>query len=204
MEKERQSKKLLFSFKSYSLIPMMVLTEIIALSILFITLYAYTHIGIFVLVFDIIAIGSLAAYIVFYIRLSKKLKITYYNQLFETTYTNINKIKNNDINLVSYGDSDIKEIQMLEKATSDIKAKLDSSYLLLKTPDYSNIKLDYVDKELGLITYKSFSDNIANIIFVSQSFRNVIIEVFFDLPSGLKIVKKDKTRLLNLCKCVNK
>lgn len=204
MEKERQSKKLLFSFKSYSLIPMMVLTEIIALSILFITLYAYTHIGIFVLVFDIIAIGSLVAYIVFYIRLSKKLKITYYNQLFETTYTNINKIKNNDINLVSYGDSDIKEIQMLEKATSDIKAKLDSSYLLLKTPDYSNIKLDYVDKELGLITYKSFSDNIANIIFVSQSFRNVIIEVFFDLPSGLKIVKKDKTRLLNLCKCVNK
>ena len=180
------------------MIPAIAVAVVVILTVILTTLYAFTHAIWFVIILNIIAIGMLIAYIVFYIRLTRELKHTYYNQLFETTYTNINKIKNNDINLVAYGDSDIKEIQMLEKATSDIKAKLESSFLLLKAPDYSKLNLEYVDQEKGLITFKSFKDNIANIIFVSQSFRNVIIEVFFELPSGLKITKKDKERLLNL------
>ena len=198
MSKQKKNKNLLYTFKSYSIIPAIVVIVLVSLSIALVILYAITHTFAFMIVFYAIAAAALVAYVIFYIHLSRRLKTTYYEQLFETTYTNINKIKNNDMNLLSYGESDIKEIQMLDKATTDIRSKLESAYLLLKTPDYSNINLEYVGEEKDLITFKSFRDNLANIIFVSQSYRNVLIEVFFDLPSGVKITKKDKSRLLSL------
>ena len=193
-----KNKNLLHSYNSYAIIPAIVVAATLAISVGLGIAYAYIQQLIFVILLAAIAAGTFAAYIVFYFRLSRRLKTTYYEQLFETTLKNINKINNNDMNLLSYGESDIKEIQMLDKATSDIKSKLESAYLLLKTADYSNINLEYVDKEKNLVNIKSFNSNIANIIFVSQSFRNVLIEVYFDLPSGMKISHKDKERLLNL------
>ena len=198
MANNKKSKNLLTSYKSYAIIPAVVVAIVLAITIALVTIYAFTHSIALIIILDVVAVLTFAAYIVFYIRLSKRLKNTYYNQLFETTLKNINKINNNDVNLVSYGESDIKEIQMLDKATSDIRSKLESSYLLLKNADYSNINLEYVDKERNIVTYKSFKENIANIIFVSQSYRNVIIEVYFDLPSDAKLSKKDKERLLKL------
>lgn len=193
-----KKKDLLQSYRRYIFIPAIIIAVALVLTIVLITLYAYTHVIAFVIVFDAIAVSTLIAYIVFYLRLSKKLKTTYYKQLFETTYININKIKNNDTNLIGYGDSDYREIQMLDKATSDVKTKLESSYLILRTPDYSSIPLEYVDEAKSLITYKSFRDNISNIIFVSQSFKNVVLEVYFNLPNTMEIPNEDKTRLLNL------
>lgn len=198
MAKNQKSRNLLFSYRSYAIVPAFVVAIIILTTIALTSIYAYTHLMIFIIILDAIAISTFVAYLIFYINLNKKLRTTYYDQLFETTLTNINKINNNDTNLLSYGESNIKEIQMLDKATRDIKAKLESAYLLLKTADYSNINLEYVDKEKNLVNVKSFKENIANIIFVSQSFRNVIIEVFFDLPHDAKIAKKDKERLLKL------
>ena len=194
----KKKKNLLSTYKRYTLIPAVTVAIVLLLTIALMTSYAYTSLRIFILISDIVAVVALILYIIFYVRLSRKLKRTYFDQLYETTYTNINKIRNNDTNLLPYGDTDVKEIEMLDKATSDIKAKLESSYLLLKDVDYSNINLEYVDKEKNLITYESFKNNIANIIFVSQSFRNVIIDVFFNLPSGVELKTKDKNRLLNL------
>ena len=189
---------LLQTYKRYIIVPAFIVTIVLAITILMTTLYAYSGKLVYIIVLSVIAVATLSSYIIFYVRLSKKLKDTYYKQLFETTYTNINKIKNNDTNLVSYGDSDIREIQMLDKATSEIKAKLESSYLVLRSPDYSKINLKYVNKSLNLVTYQSFKENIASILFVSQSFRNVILEVYFDLPRDMRINDLDKGRLLDL------
>lgn len=195
---KEKRKNLLSTYKRYILVPAFTIGAIILLTAILMILYAYTKSIAYIIVFNVLAGLGLITYIIFYFRLSKKLKETYYKQLFETTYTNITKITNNDTNLVSYGDSDIKEIQMLDKATSDIKARLESSFLVLHKPDYSSINIEYVDKEKNLITYRSFKDNIANIIFVSQSFRNLIIEVYFDLPKDNSLSDDDKNRLLEL------
>lgn len=198
MAKEKKTQGLLHVFRLYIIIPAFTVALMIATTIVLAVLYNLTSSLVFIWIFVGLAVASLAAYIVFYFRLSKRLNMTYYKQLFQTTYTNITKIRNNDVNLLPYGESEIKEIQMLDKATNDIKTKLESSYLLLKVPDYSKIKLDYVDKAKNLITFKSFRDNIANIIFVSQSFRNVLIEVYFALPKDSVLTQKDKDRLLDL------
>ena len=196
--KVKKERNLLQVYRIYSLIPAFTLLVALTLTIILTSLHGITGIEIFLFVLDGILVLYLIAYVIFYIRLSKKLKNTFYHQLFETTKENIEKLKNNDTNLKGYGETSIKEIKELDKATKDIKAKFDSAYLMLKVADYSTIPLEYVDQEKRLITFQSFKDNLANIIFVSQSFRNVLIEVYFALPSGYKLPNKDKKRLLDL------
>ena len=198
MAKEKKTQGLLHTYRIYIIVPAIIVAVIILATILLVTLYRYTDAFVFMGIFDGLAALTLILYIIFYFRLSKSLNETYYRQLFKTTFTNINKIRNNDANLIPYGESEIKEIQMLDKATKDIKTKLQSSYLLLKVPNYSKINLDYIDKEKNVVTFRSFRDNLANIIFVSQSFRNVLIEVYFALPKGSVLTQKDKDRLVEL------
>ena len=197
MEQKKQ-RNLQQAYALYTRIPALILGITILLSIALATLYAIFKIFAFIIILLVISGVSFVAYAVYYFIISKRLKQTFYKQIYETTYTNLNKIKDNDTSLISYGNSDIKEVRMLDKATMDLRKKLNSSYLVVTTPDYSKLNLDYVDKEKNLITFKSFKVNLSNIIFVSQSFRNVLIEVFYGLPADAKLNEEDKTRILDL------
>ena len=181
MAKNKKNKNLLTSYKSYAIIPAIVVAAVLVITIALVTIYAFTRSIVPIIILDVVAVATFAAYIVFYIRLSRRLKNTYYNQLFETTLKNINKINNNDVNLVSYCDSDIKEIQMLDKATSDIKSKLESSYLLLKNADYSNINLEYVDKERNIVTSQATAFTLPARVSMSirPSAKNVFIPALY-------------------------
>ena len=196
--KKNKQKNLLKEYSNYIKYPAFINAFMLASMITSAILFAIFDVRWLLIVLVSIAAVALAIYIINFAFISKRLKRTFYQQIYETTYNNLTKIANNDVGLISYGDSDVKEIQMLDKATSDLKKKLNSSYLLVYSPDYSKLKLDYVDKEKSLITFKSFKDNLSNIIFVSQSFKNVLIEVFYDFPSDFKFSEKDKARILDL------
>ena len=198
MKEKNTQRSLLTSYRNYTRLPGIVLLGIILVDSALIVAYIFVQHIAFLIALDAISVLAFIAYIIFFLIISRKLKITFYKQIFETTYENINKIKNNDIDLLSYGESEIKEVNELDKATSDLKKKLSSSYLIVRTPEYDHLNLEYVDKEKGVITYKSFKENLANIIFVSQSFRNVLIEVFYEIPSGNSINKKDFKRILEV------
>ena len=127
MTRGKKSKGLLKAYQAYILVPITTLVMFLVATIALVTSYAYTSYMTFIIIFDVLAFLFLTGYIVFYFRLNKRMKNTLFHQLYETTYTNINKLRNNDTNFLSYGDSEIKEIALLEKATNDIKAKLDSA-----------------------------------------------------------------------------
>ena len=196
--KKNKEKNLLKEYSNYIKVPAILIAVILAAMVTLTILFVIYNVRWMLIALVSVAGATLIAYFAHYFVISKRLKRTFYQQIYETTYRNISKIMNNDVTLVSYGDSDIKEINMLEKATSDLKKKLTSSYLLVYKPDYSRLRLEYVDKEKNLITLKSFKDNLKNIIFMSQSFRNTLIEVYYDLPSDFKLSKKDKERILEL------
>lgn len=196
--KKNKQKVLLKEYSNYIRVPAIYIALILGAMITLTILFAFYNVKWLLIALVILAGLSLIAYIVYYFLIVRKLRLIFYKQLYETTFENINKIKNNDVALISYGESDIKEVQQLEKATSDLKKKLNSSYLITYTPDYSKLDLDYVNKEKNLITFKSFKENLHNIIFISQSFRNVLIEVYYELPSDVVLNEKDKDRLLNL------
>ena len=198
MKNEKKKRTLLESYQLYTRIPAAILGITILISITFAALFAVFKSLVFLFLLIFFSLVSFVLYAIYYFEVSRKLKHTIYKQIYETTYDNINKIRNNDTNLISYGDSNIKEVSELEKATNDLKKKLNSSYLILQTPDYSKLDLEYVDKSKNLITFDSFKVNLANIIFVSQSFRNVLIEVYYEFPTIGKLTKKDKARILDL------
>ena len=171
--KSDKKRNLQQAYALYTRIPALILGVAIGLAILFASLYVAFKAFAFVIVLIVLVSLAFIAYVVFYIYLSRRLNHTFYKQIYETTYKNLNKIKENDTSLLSYGNSDIQEVKLLDEATLDIKKKLASSYLIVNSPDYSPLKLEYVDKERDLITFKSFKENLSNIIFVSQTFRNV-------------------------------
>ena len=186
------------AYALYTRIPALILFVTILLTITFATLYAIFHHISFLITLAVISFNAFISYVIYYFVISKRLKQTIFKQIYETTYINLNKIKDNDTNLLSYGNSDIREVRKLDKATMDLKKRLNSSFLVVSVPDYSKLNLDYVDQEKRLITFKSFKDNLSNIIFVSQSFRNVLIEVYYELPADEKLKEEDKARILDL------
>ena len=196
--KKNKQKNLLQEYTNFIRMPAVLIAFMLVVTITLTILFAIYNVRSLLIALVIFSGVSLAVYVIHFFFISKKLKKTFYKQIYETTYKNLNKIANNEVNLTSYGDSDVKEINMLDKATSDLRKKLNSSYLLVYTPDYSKLNLEYADKEKNLITYKSFKDNLSNIIFISQSFRNVLIEVYYELPADVVLSDKDKTRILEL------
>ena len=198
MKSKNEQRNLHQAYALYTRIPALILGITVLFIILFVVLYVFFDIFAFIIVLIAVAFISFTTYAVFYIVVSRRLRQTFFKQIYETTYKNLNKIKDNDTNLLSYGNSDIKEIQMLDKATIDLKKKLNASYLVLTNPDYSQFDIEYVDKSKDLITFKSFKANLSNIIFVSQSFRNVLIEVYYELPTDVEIKEEDKSRILDL------
>ena len=196
--KDKKRRSLLESYSKYTKIPAFILGATILVTIILTVLYVWLKSHLFLLLLLLSLALSLIFYGIYYFEVTRRMKQTIYKQIYEVTYNNLNKIKNNDTSLISYGDSDIKEVRDLDKATKDLRKKLDSSYLILTTPDYSKLNLDWIDEEKHLISFKSFRINLANIIFVSQSFRNVLIEVYYELPSGIKLNKEDKSRILDL------
>lgn len=193
-----KKKGLLQTYRIYIFIPVLIVGIILISAIVLFLIYSFTQSIAPLIVLAVIATLTLGSYIVFFIRANRKLSKTFYHQLYETTVDNLNKIKNNDTNLSTYGQSDIKEIQKLDEITESVKSKLDSAYLIVKSPDYSAIDLEYVGGRKDLITYRSFRKNLQNIIFVSQSYRNVIIDVFYDMPDESDLTDADRERIFEL------
>ncbi len=196
--KKQKERNLLSTYKFFIIIPIVILATILGIAIVMIVWYAITSMRWLLIATAVFAGIALGGYIFAYFIIIKYMKKVFYDQLFSTTLYNIKHIDNNISDLQSYGETSIKEIKQLEDATEAIKQKLDSSFLVIKEPDFSRLSLEYVNKDKKLITFKSFRKNLNNIIFQSQSFRNVIIEVFYKMPRDFTLTNQDKDRILNL------
>ena len=198
MKDKKQQRSLIESYTFYTRIPAIALTVMIVINLVLVLLdFFYPSVGLTIAIASVV-FGAFLLYIVYFIFIRRKLKRTFYDQIYKVTLDNLEKIRNNDTNLVEYGESDIKEINTLSEVTSDVSKKLNASFLIVREPNYESLNLEYVDKERNLISYKTFKENLSNIIFLSQSFRNVLIEVFYDFPTEEKLRKDDQERLLNL------
>ena len=187
------------SFQTSMLLPLVVLSLMIIVSIAFLLLYYFTQNRVFLFVLLGILINLGIGYILIVFFVFRWINKVFFNGLYEVTYSNMNKLSLDNANLDHYPDLNIKEIDELNNKMDIISAKLDNAYLVTYSPDYSKLKLDFVNEEKQLITFDSFKKNLSSLLFLSQSFRNVVIEVYYDLREELS--DDDKNYLLNLyCK----
>ena len=176
----KKNRRLLQTSRLYLLIPIITLLGSLAISIIFLALFEATRKHVFIVHLLVVLSLAVIAFTVMSILIIKRVHETYYNQIYLNTYNNIKKIRANDTNLDEYKDLSIVEINELNDAMMEIKNKFVGSYLFVKDIDFNKVDLDYIDQEKKIVTYESFKKKLSEIIFLSQSFRNVILEIYYD------------------------
>ena len=184
MRKIDKIKNIRSSFRLVTIIPAFVLLVMLAIFALFISLYMSTdnRVFLFVLIGLLVFLG--AGYIVLCFFAVKFFYRVFYFGLYEVTGKNLRMLADGRSDLEHYPMVDILEVKELNEKTEHVKTVLENAYLVTHTPDFSKIDLEYIDEKKHLITIQSMRKNMPNLIFLSQSFRNVIIEVYYEFEEG--------------------
>ena len=122
-----------------------------------------------------------AGYIVFAIFTSRRFNDLFVKGLYDITVTNLRNITENENKLITYPSNAYHEFAELNEEVEMINNELGSSTLIANTADFSHIVLDYFDVEHNVVYLKSFKKNIQSIIFASQNFRNLLVELYYEL-----------------------
>lgn len=197
MAKKNKTYKFQHVFHGTVLVPVAVLSVLIVTSIFLLVFYYLTQniILLFTLLGIIILLGSGFVTLVFF-AISYLYKV-FYHGLYEVTRHNMKVIAEGRTDFETYPKSNIEEIEELNRRTIQTKDTLENAYLVTCKQDFSSLSLEYIDEDKHLITFESFKDQLTNLIFLSQSFRNVVIEVFYDMNEG-ELTLEQREYLLKL------
>ena len=123
----------------------------------------------------------LAGYVVFAFFSAKRFNELFIKGLYDTTLYNFKNITESENSLQDYPNCGYDEFTALNKEIDFLKKEFDSSTLISNVSDLSHINLNYIDTENNVVSLKSFKKNIEQIIFSSQNFRNVLVELYYEL-----------------------
>ena len=196
MSKER-SRNIKSSFRIVTIVPALVLLTMLSIFALFIALYMSTNnmVFLFVLIGLLVFLGS--GYIVLCFFAVRFYYRVFYYGLYEVTEKNLKSLVKGNANLESYPAVDIVEVKELNEQTEHVKTVLENAYLVTHSPDFSKLDLEYIDKKKNLVSIQSMRKQITNLIFLSQSFRNVVIEVYYDFVEG-ELTPENESYILNV------
>ena len=196
MKKSSRQVSMRHAFQRAMFSPLIALVSMIVISIVFLLIYYFTQNRVLLFVLFAILINMAIGYVLIVFFVFRYLSRVFFKGLYETTYNNIDRLSKDNANLSHFPKLNIKEIDDLNERMDVVSAKLNNAYLVTYAPDYSKLKLEYVNKNKQLITFDSFKKNLSSLIFLSQSFRNVVVEVYYDLREELS--DESKEYLLNL------
>ena len=136
-----------------------------------------------ILLYVLIGFGllMLAGYVVFAFFSAKRFNELFIKGLYDTTLYNFKNITESENSLQDYPNCGYDEFTALNKEIDFLKKEFDSSTLISNVSDLSHINLNYIDTENNVVSLKSFKKNIEQIIFSSQNFRNVLVELYYEL-----------------------
>ena len=140
-------------------------------------LYLYILIG--------YALLMAVVYILVSIKLTKRFNMLFVRGLYSITAYNLSNITDNENALIDYPNHTYEEFVALNEQVETLKKELDNSTLITSTVDFSHINLDYLDVDHHIVTLRSFEESLEEIIFASQNYRNVIVELFYELGEDI-------------------
>ncbi len=197
MKKEKKRLSLKNSFYFILIAQIVALSVLILASLVLVIIHSVTHNDVFLFIMFGLIILVAALFIFFFVYSFRWQYKVFYQSIYLTTCQNVDSMNKDKISFNQYPRSDIEEIGELNEKMNNLSKRFDNAYLVTYAPDYSSLNLEYIDKEHHLITYDSFKKNLSNLIFLSQSFRNVVIEIYFELE-GHSLTIDDNNYLLDL------
>ena len=119
-------------------------------------------------------------YIVISIFVVRRLRKLYLDGLYKVTASNIANISQGSMEITNYPSENITELQELNDNLNTFKSLMLNSTIKATYPDYRHINFQYFDEERKIVDLASFKENLSSVILVSQSYRNVLLELYYD------------------------
>ena len=146
--------------------------------------------GSFILLF---AVG----FVFWLIYLVKKLRAIFVDGLYSISLENYRRINAGGANVQYYPHPEINEFGALNTEISHIRSTFENSTLIFGSLDYSKFDLEPAPGFPNAVDYASFTNALVGIIGAAGSFRNAIIEIYFDL-NDKPIENEDIAKILDV------
>ena len=177
-----RSKSMKKTFIMSFVYPIVIFTAVVLISIGLLVTYLATKQIAFLIIMLINAVLGLLAFGLVFATLVQHQYSIYYKGVYGVTKRNLKSLYDSSVDLEKYPEyPQIDEISELNEEISKLKIAFDNSTLVTPKCDYSAIEFDYVPGLDHVITAKSLTEQLNNIIFFSNTYRNALIEIFYDL-----------------------
>ena len=154
---------------------------------------------VFLILLIVFSFVMLGVYILFALFCYRRFQLVFVRGLYSTTTLNLKNIVDNDNPLIEYPNHNYSEFYKLNNQIRSLKYDLNNSTLITNAIDFSHLNLEFYDVSKNAVFLKSFKNELEGIIFAAQNFRNVIIELYYELIDDA-LNKKEIDYLLDLLK----
>ena len=175
-----KSRPIKIFFRFVTVFPMAFLVVLIVVMTTLTFFYTKTDNVAFFIAMLIVGVSMMALYTLYTLYILKQFKTVFIEGLYNTTIHNFENIARNENNFLSYPSRQYEEIAELNAHVDVLRKELIGATLIPNVNNFDDVELDYLDKDNSLVTFKSFARELENIIFRSQNYRNIIIEVYYN------------------------
>ncbi len=184
MAKKKQNNKtftLSFLFNVGTIILVALLGLLAAVLIVFATLWGKTRQSVYLVLLIVLSLALLIAFGVAMFFITKLLRRYYMDGLFKITLTNYHAINHGKTQLTPYPVTFVEEFSALNEEIDKLNVTFKNISFAYAHSDYSNLELERVEGLDDVITYASFQKQLTNIIANAMSFRNLLVEVYYEI-----------------------
>ena len=126
-----------------------------------------------------------------------KMRSIYYDGLYRTTAMMLRNLKSNVTSEEKYTSTGIAEINELNNDLAEVNTIISNSTMISSDLESAYIPLVFISEEERLVTLQSFKTELRALIYCSQNFRNILLEVFYDLDEDT-LTREESTRILKV------
>ena len=126
-----------------------------------------------------------------------RMRTVYYDGLYRTTAVLLRNLKSNITSEEKYPNTHVVEINELNKDLSEVNTIISNSTMITSDLESAYIPLVFISEEERLVTLQSFKTELRALIYCSQNFRNVLLEVFYDLDEDT-LTKEESKRIIKV------
>ena len=186
-------------FRLVSLFPVIFISALIIAIGLLAFFYAQTDNIVFLIIMLSLGGLSIALFVLYTLYTTREFKRVFVEGLYGVTMTNFENMARNENHYLNYPNQQYEEMLALNGHIDAMRRALTGATLIPAVHDYDGLELDYIDKARSFITFESFKRELDNIIFRSQNYRNVLIEVYYHFEED-SLTKKDVNFILKFLK----
>ncbi len=198
MKEKKNPFSLKFIFSKYARVTAVFFITIVLAAAALILLFTFLEKNVFLYVFAGVMLVLFLAYLLVLRSINRKVYQVFYQDIYSVSRNNVSKLMNDRYDLSLYESSSYPEIKELNESIEKLKDEYSHTIVIANKSDYSYIQLQYEDKEKHLITNDSLHRYIAQIIYASQSYRNILIQAYYDFGENQKMNSREEEDLLFL------